>query len=344
MQLKIHRYTLRLAHPFGISRSVRTTQESLIVELEEKGLRGYGEATANAYYGVSIAQMEQALENVRPIIESTPVDPPEAYWAALQPSLKEHPFALCALDEAANDLFGKKQGRPLHQIWGYNPAQTPLSSYTIGIDTLDKMVEKLKEKPWPVYKIKLGTDRDLEIIQTLRGHTDAAFRIDANCAWTAEQTVDISHRLKELGVEFIEQPLPADDWEGMKKVYAESALPVLADESCRGESDVARCQGHFHGINIKLMKCGGLTPARRMIKEAKSLGLQLMIGCMCESSVGISAIAQLLPRLDYVDMDGALLLKEDIASGVRLEYGRAILPDAPGTGVRLLYTPHNTNR
>ena len=336
MKLKIHPFNLILAHPFGISRSVRTSQASLVVELEDGGLRGYGEATANPYYNATIESMTKELENLRPVIENTPIDSPESYWTALHTHLQDSPFTLCALDEAANDLYGKKKGKPLHQIWGYQTDQMPLSSYTIGIDTPEKMVEKLKEKPWPVYKIKLGTEQDLEIIQTLRQHTDATFRIDANCAWTVEQTIEMSHQLKELGVEFIEQPLAADDWDGMKSVYESSVLPVLADESCRTESDVERCHGYFHGINIKLMKCGGLTPARRMIDKAKSLGLQLMVGCMCESSVGISAIAQLLPCLDYVDMDGALLLKKDVATGVKLNFGRAVLPKVPGTGAALL--------
>jgi L-alanine-DL-glutamate epimerase-like enolase superfamily enzyme len=161
------------------------------------------------------------------------------------------------------------------------------------------------------------------------------FRIDANTAWTAEQTIVYAPRLKELGVEFIEQPLKADDWEGMKRVFAESVLPVIADESCHGEADVARCYGFFHGVNIKLMKCGGLTPARRMAEHARSLGLKVMVGCMTESSVGISAIAQLLPLLDYVDMDGALLLKEDPAVGVEVRPDVIVFPNRNGTGAAL---------
>ena len=188
---------------------------------------------------------------------------------------------------------------------------------------------------WPVYKIKLGTDRDLEIVRHLRRHTDAAFRVDANCGWSADETIRNSFELKKLGVEFIEQPLPADQWDAMRNVFAESALPVIADESCIVESDVERCAEFFHGINIKLMKCGGLTPARRMIQQARRLNLQVMVGCMTESTVGISAIAQLLPLLDYVDMDGALLLGADIATGVTLDQGRCVYPDTNGCGVTL---------
>ena len=195
----------------------------------------------------------------------------------------------------------------------------------------------MEETPWPVYKIKLGTDRDVAIVSELRKHTDAVFRVDANCAWNARETIENAPALKELGVEFIEQPLPADDWKGMEVVAHHCALPVMADESCQQESDVDRCALHFNGINIKLTKCGGLTPARRMIQKARILGLKVMVGCMTESSVGISAIAQLLPQLDYVDMDGAMLLKEDIASGVQItEGGKVRFPKIGGTGVTLL--------
>jgi L-alanine-DL-glutamate epimerase-like enolase superfamily enzyme len=223
------------------------------------------------------------------------------------------------------------------KLWGLSIDKTPASNYTIGIDTIDVMVAKLNEFPgWPIYKIKLGTDRDLEIVRELRKHTTATFRVDANCGWTADQAIAFAPELKQLGVEFIEQPLKADRWDDLRRVREQSVLPIIADESCIVESDVARCDGVFHGINIKLVKCGGLTPARRMIAEARRLGLSVMVGCMTESSVGISAIAQLLPLLDYVDMDGAVLLAEDIADGVRLDRGRCIYPDRPGSGVKLL--------
>jgi len=198
------------------------------------------------------------------------------------------------------------------------------------------MLRKMAEFPdWPVYKIKLGTDDDLNIVSRLREHTDAVFRVDANCAWSVEQTIANSAALKELGVEFIEQPLPREQWREMEQVVRESALPIIADESCQMESDVGRCAGCFHGVNVKLVKCGGLTPAKRMLESARSQGLKTMVGCMTESTVGISAIGQLLPLLDYVDMDGALLLADDIATGVRIEQGRVILPDENGCGVRM---------
>jgi L-Ala-D/L-Glu epimerase len=253
------------------------------------------------------------------------------------PVLGHNRFALCALDQAAHDLWGKKLGQPVYRLWGLDLRQIPVSDYTIGIDTIPVMVSKMQEfDGWPIYKIKLGTSDDLTIVRELRRHTSAIFRIDANCAWSAEQTIANARELRNLGVEFIEQPLPPDDWEGMRRVFAESALPVIADESCLVEEDVDRCRPCFHGINIKLTKCGGMTPARRMIERAHALGMKVMIGCMTESTVGISAIAQFLPLLDYVDMDGAVLIAKDVATGVRLEKGQAVFPEENGNGVRLV--------
>ena len=338
MQLKLHAYDLPLRHTFTISRESITSQPTLVVELEAGGISGYGEATANAYYGFSIERMARDLAGVRETIESfTRPDDPEGLYDEVRLCLNDDPFALCAVDQAAYDLWGKFENLPTWKLWGLSLDKIPSSDYTIGIDAIDVMVAKLNEFPgWPIYKIKLGTDRDLEIVGELRKHTDAIFRVDANCGWTAEQTIRNSVELKALGVEFIEQPLKADRWEEMRRVRAESALPIIADESCIVESDVERCAGVFHVINIKLVKCCGLTPARRMIAEARQLGLSVMVGCMTESSVGISAIAQLLPLLDYVDMDGAVLLAKDIARGIRLERGRCIYPDVPGNGVTLL--------
>jgi L-alanine-DL-glutamate epimerase-like enolase superfamily enzyme len=264
------------------------------------------------------------------------LEDPAELWESLRPWLHENPFAQCALDQAAYDLWGKKLGQPVYRLWGLTTDNVPPTDYTIGIDDLDVMVAKMNEFPgWPVYKIKLGTDHDLEIVRELRRHTDAVFRVDANCGWTPDEAIRNSVELKELNVEFIEQPLVATDWGGMRYVFANSALPIAADESCIVEADVERCADCFHIINIKLTKCGGLTPARRMIDRGRQLGLQVMVGCMTESTVGISAIAQLLPLLDYVDMDGALLLAEDVADGVWIEQGHCRYPAENGCGVRL---------
>ena len=337
MKLSTHTFDLPLRHAFTISRETTRVQPTLIVELTDGTHHGYGEATSNRYYDMTIANMQAALERERPAIESFEDFEPASFWAEMAPRFRECPFALCALDQAAHDLWGKRQGAPVYELWGLESHSLPVSNFTIGIDTIEVMIQKLNEVPdWPIYKIKLGTQYDLDIVRELRKHTEAVFRVDANCGWTAEETIRNSEELKALGVEFIEQPLPAEDREGGRLVFQNSALPVIADESCIEPSDVARCHELFHGINIKLVKCGGMTPARRMIQEARQLGMKVMIGCMTESTVGISAIAQLLPLLDYVDMDGASLLAQDIASGVSVIRGQCHYPDVPGNGVRLL--------
>lgn len=337
MKMRLHELALPLRHTFRTARGSVDVQKTLIVELAEDGLHGYGEATTNAYYGSSIANMCSLLEANRPRIESGTLDDPVVLWETLNPLLKSNRFAQCALDQAAYDLWGKLRGQPVYQLWGLTTEVLPATNYTIGIDDIDIMVAKLREFPdWPIYKIKLGTPYDLEIIRELRKHTDAVFRVDANCRWGPDETIRKSLALRDLNVEFIEQPLSAGRWAEMKTIFSESALPLFADESCVVETDIQRCDGCFHGINIKLVKCGGLTPARRMIDRARQLGMKVMVGCMAESSVGISAIAQLLPLLDCVDMDGALLLAHDIATGVTIERGIVHYPDENGCGVRLL--------
>jgi L-alanine-DL-glutamate epimerase-like enolase superfamily enzyme len=338
MELILRDIHLPMRHPFTIALGTTTVQHNLLVELRQDGVSGYGEgASTHAYEEFTAPSMRAALEVARSQIENARLDDPTKLWDQLLPVLGHNRFALCALDEAAHDLWGKLRGSPVWKLWGLELKNLPLSDYTIGIDPIEKMVAKMKEfEGWPIYKIKLGTADDLAIVRELRRHTDAVFRIDANTAWSAEHTIAIAPELKKLGVEFLEQPLPRDDCDGMRRVFRECALPVFADESCLVEEDVPRCAGVFHGINIKLTKAGGLTPARRMITRARELGLKVMVGCMNESSVGISAIAQLLPLLDHVDMDGALLIAKDIASGVRLEKGRAIFPDENGNGVKLL--------
>lgn len=335
MQLILRPYTLKLRHTFTISRESRDEQASLVVELREDGVSGYGEATANPYYKIGVPEMMSDLEQLEPLIANSSGMPPDEFWEKMLSQLPNNKFALCALDLAYNDLYARKEGKKLYELWDYDTANNPLTDYTIGLDTIEKMVFKMQEIPWPIYKIKLGSDQDIAIVKELRKHTDAIFRVDANCGWTADETIANSKVLKELGVEFIEQPLPADDWEGHKNVFEHSVLPIIADESCQVEADVDKCYQHFHGINVKLTKCGGLTPARRMLVKARELGMKTMVGCMTESTVGISAIAHLLPLLDYVDMDGALLLANDIATGIRIENGMIIYSDLNGTGVTL---------
>ncbi len=340
MQLSYKHFDLPLRHVFTISRGSTAVQTTLIVQLSIEEVHGYGEATTNSFYGATIENMSRSLESVRSLVEGALLGDPLDLIAALARELPGQEFALSALDQAIHDLWGKLRGKPVYKLWGLSNDKIPMSDYTLGIDTPQKMVEKMREMPgWPVYKIKLGTADDLAIVRELRRHTDALFRVDANCGWTPQQTIELAPVLAELGVEFIEQPIAPGNDAAAREARDGSVLPLFADESCVTEADVDRCDGLFDGINIKLVKCGGLAAARRMIARARELGLSVMAGCMTESTVGISALAQLLPLLDYVDMDGAVLLARDVATGVRLERGRCIYPNVNGTGVTLLDGP-----
>lgn len=334
MKLAYFPYELRFRYPFTISKGTKTHQPTLIVELEQFGIHGYGEAPAITYYDITVEKMMADLDAKKQMIEKFAFTEPDRYWHFLHHLLPGNPFLVCALDIAAWDLFGKMQNRKLYEIWKGSPEKNPLTDYTIGIDSIDKMVEKLKEKPWPIYKIKVGTADDIGIVKALRENTNAILRVDANAGWDLETALHIIPQLKELGVEYVEQPLAKDNWKGMKILYHQSSLPLFADESCVFENDVEKCQGHFHGINIKLTKCSGITPALRMIKKARQLDLQVMLGCMNESTVGSAAIAHMLPFVDHVDMDGPLLLAEDVATGIDYDYGKIIYSDDPGLGIK----------
>jgi L-Ala-D/L-Glu epimerase len=328
---------LPFEYPFTISNGrTKTHQPALLVQLGLGPFVGTGEAPAIAYYNITVEQMIADLEGKKKMVEKFALTEPERYWHYLHHLFPQNPFLVCALDMACWDLFGQMKSKPLYELWHTEwTDDLPLCDYTIGIDSIDNMVAKMKAKPWPIYKIKLGTPDDIAIMQALRQHTAAIFRVDANAGWGLEEAMIKIPQLAAIGVEFIEQPLAKDDWEGMKKLYEVSPLPLLADESCVFEQDVKKCIGHFHGINIKLTKCSGITPALRMIKEAKELGLKVMMGSMNESTIGSAAIAHFLPQLDYVDMDGPLLLKEDMATGLRFNIGKVQLNNKPGLGIRL---------
>ncbi|HQW83169.1 MAG TPA: dipeptide epimerase [Ferruginibacter sp.] len=333
MKLTYKIYNLPFHHPFTISKGTKTHQPTLIVQLDFMGIKGYGEAPAISYYNIPVEKMVEDIERKKIFIEKFAFSDPERYWHYLHHLFPANSFLVCALDMAGWDIYGKLKRKQLHELWQLDTATAPLTDYTIAIDTVENMVIKMKEKPWPVYKIKTGVEGDLEMVEALRKHTDAKFRVDANAGWTLEQALQKIPILKDLGVEFVEQPLAKDDWEGMKILYEKSVLPLIADESCVAETDVEKCYSHFHGINIKLTKCSGITPARRMIAKAKTLNLQVMVGCMNESSVGTAAIAQLAPMLDFVDMDGPLLLAEDIGESVKFNFGKIIYNDFPGLGI-----------
>jgi len=333
MKVNYRAINLPFKYPFTISKGTKTHQPSLIVELDFNGVKGYGEAPAISYYNIPVEKMIADLESKKMMVEKYALMDAERYWHYLHHLFPQNPFLVCALDMAAWDIIGKLRQMPLYQYWNTSFAHAPVTDYTIGIDTIEKMLEKLLEKPWPVYKIKLGTREDIKIIEALRKHTDAVFRVDANAGWQLQEALEIIPVLKELGVELVEQPLAKDNWEGMKVLYEKSVLPLFADEACVSEKDVEPCAAHFHGINIKLTKCSGITPARRMIQRARELNLQIMIGCMNETTVGSAAIAQLAPQADCIDMDGPLLLAEDIATGIEYDFGKYTLSGKPGLGI-----------
>lgn len=342
MQLDFWEQQLPFEYPFTISNGrTKTHQHSLMVKLSLGNWEGFGEAPAIVYYNVTVQGMMEQLEKQRKLVEKFALIDPERFWHFLHHLFPNDPFLVCALDMAGWDLFGQMKKQPLHTMWQTtwdHTTVTPICDYTLGIDPIEKMVEKMHAHPWPVYKVKVGTDYDIEMITALRKHTDKPIRVDANAGWTTEEALIKIPALAKLGVELVEQPLAKDNWEGMAQLKKQSILPLFADESCVFEKDVATCANFFYGINIKLTKCSGPTPALRMIKEAKSLGLKVMMGSMNESVIGSAAIAQFLPQLDYVDMDGPLLMTE--LNGVGLDFsfeqnnGRIRPLNKPGLGVQ----------
>lgn len=336
MTLKYYPYNLKFQYPFTISRGTKTHQPTLIVSLEHFGHTGFGEAPAITYYNITVDQMVQDIERKKQFIEKFAFTEPERYWHYLHHLFPRNPFLVCALDIAAWDLYGKMKNKTLSELWKSNGKSTVVTDYTIGIDSIDRMVEKMNAKPWPIYKIKLGTENDIKIIEALRKHTDAIFRIDANAAWTATEALEKINALAELGVELIEQPLAKDNWEGMKFLFERSPLPLIADESCVYEDDVEKCNNHFHGINIKLTKCSGITPALRMISKAKNLNMKVMLGCMNESTIGSAAIVHMAKQVDYLDADGPLLLEEDVATGLSYNNGNVHTSAEPGLGIHFI--------
>jgi len=323
--------------PFTISGGrTKTHQPSLIVSLSLGRFTGLGEAPIISYYDVTRERMTAVIEEKKSAIEKFSLTEPERYWHYLHHLLPHDPFLVAALDIACWDLFGKIQQRPLYQLWNTEWHDSlPETHYTIGLDKPDTMLAKMKNTPWPKYKIKVEKESDLDTLALLREQTNAPFLVDANGGWSLSQATEWMPRLKKLGVEFIEQPLHKSNFNDMKRLYEMSSIPIFADESCVFEKDIQNCIGCFHGINIKLTKCSGITPALRMIKTARSLNLQVMLGSMNETSVGSAAMAHLIPQADVVDVDGPILLQEDVADGLLYENGQVLLSNLPGLGVWL---------
>lgn len=335
LQLRHFTHNLAFQYPFTIAKGTKTHQPSLVVALGLGPLAGFGEAPAISYYDVTVEGMIASLEKARGVIERYALIDPQRFWHFLHHLLPGQHSLIAALDMAGWDLFAHMRRKPLHQLLDIAWQQPPVTDYTIGMDTPENMILKIKEHPWPLYKIKLTQPGDVDLLKTLRSVTDAPFQVDMNESWNFDATKQLLPDLQQLGVQLIEQPLPRDNREEMKELKAISPIPFFADESCVGEDDVARCADSFHGINIKLTKCGGITPALRMISEAKSLGLKVMLGNMNESTIGTAALAHLSPLVDYLDADGPLLLREDIADG--LEYRDHTLQVSARSGLGIRY-------
>jgi len=324
-------------HPFAIARWSSTEHRLIRVCItDDDGVEGWGEAAPNRFYGETADTAIAALERLKPIVEACNPWAIEDVEADMNRALRFNGSVKAAISAALHDLAGKKLGVPVYKLWGLDAAKAPLSSFTIAIAAneaeLRERVEQAAE--YPVLKIKLGTDHDPQIVETVRkAAPKKLLRVDANAAWTAKHAVKMVDVLAEHGVEYLEQPLPPHDLEGLRFVRERSVLPVIADESCVVATDIPKLVGVVDGINIKLSKCGGLREALKMIAIARAHGMSVMAGCMIETSLGITAAAHFAPLLDYADFDGAALLADDPYVGATIDRGQIVIPDAPGLGV-----------
>lgn len=334
MRLSFKRINLKLRHTFRISRSAEDVAPVVITTLEHEGVEGFGEASPSSRYGETIDTALDFLERVDLEGFGDPFEL-EEITACMHDIAFGNSAAKAAVDIALHDWVGRRLGQPLYRILGLSKLKAPLTSFTIGIDSPEVIAQKIAEaESDPILKIKLGTGHDKEIMAAVRRATKKAVRVDANEGWkTKELALERIKWLEQEDVEFVEQPMPASDNAGCVWLREHVRLPLIADESCVRLDDIPKLREGFDGINIKLMKCGGLREAMRMIHTAKALGMKTMLGCMIESSVAITAAAHLSPLVDYADLDGNLLVTNDPFRGVKVERGQLILNDEPGLGV-----------
>jgi L-Ala-D/L-Glu epimerase len=334
MDLRAEPLDLKLRTPFRISRGVQLVAENVLVSLAADGITGIGEAAPSGFYGEKRATVLAALPFLQAVLGDDPLlieDITEQFGRVFHHG---NAAAKAALDMALYDFAGKRLGVPVYRLLGLNPVRTPVTSFTIAIDTPEEMARKAREaRDFPILKIKVGTPRDVEIVRAIRDATDATLRVDANAAWTAKEAIATINQLAPYNIEFVEQPVAAGDLKGLKLVRENVPVPILADESCVVPDDVAAVAECVDGINIKLMKCGGLRNALAMIATARAHHLKVMLGCMIESSLSITAAAHLSPLVDYADLDGPLLIEDDPFDGVHYDSGKLVLPDRPGLGV-----------
>ncbi len=329
-------YDLQLKHTFTIANSSRKSTPDVLTSLEFDGITGYGEASMPPYLGESVETATKFLSllDLGQFKDPFQMDDILGYVDAVMPG---NCAAKAAVDIALHDLVGKIMGQPWYKIWGFDPADTPNTSFTIGMDTPEVVRQKVNEAaPYNILKVKLGMATDKEMIETIRSVTDVPMCVDVNQGWTDKhKALEMIHWLKEKGVVFVEQPMPKTAIDDMAWLTANSPLPTVGDESVQRLPDVIKAKGVYSGINIKLMKCTGMREAHQMLTLAKSLGMKVMIGCMTETSCAVSAAAQLSPKTDWADLDGNLLIANDPYSGMQVVNGKVTLIDRPGIGINI---------
>jgi L-alanine-DL-glutamate epimerase-like enolase superfamily enzyme len=333
LRLSWHPYTLELKHAFTLANSSRTTTPDMLVEIEGDGVVGYGEASMPPYLGESQASADAFLRRIDMARYPDPflVADVLADVDALAPG---NTAAKAAFDIALHDWVGKRIGQPWYRLWGLDPRRTPVTTFTIGIDTPEVVCQKTREAAaYKVLKVKLGRDTDKQMIETIRSVTDVPIRADVNQGWKdREAALAMLGWLAGKGVEFVEQPLPKERVDDHVWLRERSPLPIVGDEAVQRLADVPKAHGVYDGINVKLMKCTGMREARAMIELARGLGMKVMLGCMTETSCAISAAAQLSPLVDWADLDGAVLIANDPFDGATIQDGKVTLTDRPGIG------------
>jgi L-alanine-DL-glutamate epimerase-like enolase superfamily enzyme len=334
MHLEPRRIDLLLRHPWTLSRGSTTVRSNVLVRLTHGGVTGLGEAAPNARFGEDWSTVLAALDRIAPLLGEDPEDF-EAVIDRIAAAVPGHASARAAIDIALHDLAARRRGVPLHRLLGADPAKIPPTSYSVGLDAIPVMQEKAREAGrFGILKIKLGTPEDRDIVTAIRAVTDKPLYADANEGWKDPgQAVAMIRWMQGMGVVLVEQPLPAADLEGAKQVRDQVSMPVFADEAVSSARDLEAVRQAYDGVNVKVQKAGGLREARRMIEVARSLGLEVLLGCMVETSIGITAATHLAGLADRADLDGHLLLLDDPFRGASVQEGRIVPPQGPGLGV-----------
>ena len=334
LQLSFFPYELKLRHAFNLARYSRTTTPDVQVQLSYDGIVGYGEASMPPYLGESVESVTKFLSSLdlEQFNDPFKIEDILSYVDSVAPSNRA---AKASIDIALHDLLGKIMGQPWYKIWGLDPAKTPNTSFTIGIDTAEVVRQKVKEAaPYKVLKVKMGLDNDKETIEVIRSMTNVPFCVDANQGWkNKEEALELCNWLKEKGCLFVEQPFDKAMIDETAWLRERSPLPLFADEAFQRLPDIPKFKGVYDGINIKLMKSTGMHEAYKMVVLAKALGMKVMIGCMTETSCAVTAAANLSPLVDFADLDGNLLIANDRFSGMTVENGKITLHDIPGIGI-----------